>query len=272
MASKFKVALIQNSAIDDLDHNLNECEGFAREASEQQADLICFPEYFACLEKNDQAYISGGYAQEDHPALERMRELAQELGKWVLLGSLPIKISPDKVHNRSILLDISGNVVATYNKIHLFNVALKKGELYEESNTVTPGDASTVCQLPWGKLGMTICYDVRFPHLYRHLANLGADFISIPAAFTATTGAAHWHVLVRSRAIETGCFVFAPGQSGRRPWGRRTYGHSLVVNPWGEVLADGGEDTGIVYADIDRSAVDEARAMISSLKHDRVFT
>ena len=272
MASTFRVALVQNSAIDDLDHNLKECEHFAREAAERHSDFICFPEYFACLEKNDSAYITGGFAEDEHPALQRFTQLAIELGKWLLLGSLPIKISDDKVHNRSFLLDPSGDIAATYNKIHLFNVALKKGELYEESNTVSPGNASTCCDLPWGKLGMTICYDVRFPHLYRHLANQGADFISVPAAFTATTGAAHWHVLLRARAIETGCFIFAPGQSGRRPWGRKTYGHSLIVNPWGEVIADGGEQSGIVYADIDRVAVDEARSMISSLQHDREFT
>lgn len=272
MGSKFRVALVQNSAIDDLEFNLKQCEGFAKQAADRDADIICFPEYFACLEKNDKAYITNGYPQEEHPALVRLSELAKQLGKWFLLGSLPIKISADKVHNRSILLNPLGEVVKTYNKIHLFNVALKKGELYEESNTVTPGDLSAVCDLPWGILGLTICYDVRFPQLYRNLANQGADFISIPAAFTATTGRAHWHVLVRARAIENGCFIFAPGQSGKRPWGRKTFGHSLIVNPWGEVLADGGEEPGVIVAEIDRAQVDEARTMIPSLKHDRVFT
>ena len=271
MSNNFRVALIQNSAIDDLDHNVTECETFIRQAVSDNADLICLPEYFACLEKSDTAYLANGYAESNHPALQHFIALAKECGKWLLLGSLPIKISPEKVHNRSFLLDPSGAVAATYNKIHLFNVSLKQGELYEESRTVEPGDSTAIAQLPWGKLGLSICYDVRFPQLYRHLAKSGADFISVPAAFTATTGAAHWHVLLRSRAIETGSYIFAPGQCGRRPWGRKTYGHSLVVAPWGEVLADGGEEPGVTIVEVDPGAVAEARRMIPSLSHDRPF-
>lgn len=271
MTAMFRVALIQNSAIDDLARNIQEGDKFARDAAAGDADLICFPEYFACLEQNDAAYISGGFTQNEHPALIHFSALASELGKWMLLGSLPVMASTTKVYNRSFLINPTGELVASYDKIHLFNVALKKGELYKESKTVTAGDSAIVSALPWGKLGLTICYDVRFPQLYRHLANRGADFISVPAAFTATTGKAHWHILLRARAIETGCFIFAPGQCGRRPWGRRTYGHSLVVSPWGEVLVDGGEESGVFFADIDRTLVDEARAMIPSLAHDREF-
>jgi len=162
-------------------------------------------------------------------------------------------------------------VVQTYNKVHLFDVSLKRGESYKESNTVAAGDSAKVADLPWGRLGFSVCYDVRFPQLYRQLAHAGADFISIPAAFTATTGAAHWHILVRARAIETGCYVFAPNQFGKRPWGRRTYGHSLIVDPWGEVLADGGEERGFSIAEIDTDKVREARRMIPALTHDRAI-
>ncbi|MGR8949375.1 MAG: carbon-nitrogen hydrolase family protein [Gammaproteobacteria bacterium] len=271
MSDKFRIALVQNSAIDNLDSNISECEAFVRRAVDRGADLICLPEYFACLERKDSDYLSNGFAEADHPALKHFMALASDTGRWILLGSLPIKISPQKVHNRSYLIDPNGAIAATYNKIHLFNVALKKGELYEESRTVEPGESATIVEIPWGKLGLTICYDVRFPQLYRHLAKLGADFISVPAAFTATTGEAHWHVLLRARAIETGSYIFAPGQCGRRPWGRKTYGHSLIVAPWGEILADGGENPGIVVAEVDRTAVDEARRMIPSLSHDRAF-
>ena len=271
MSDSFRVGLVQNSAINDLEHNLAECDQFIRQASTDGAALICLPEYFACLEQQDSDYLKNGFSETDHPALKHYQSLSKELGRWLLLGSLPIKIAADKVHNRSYLINPDGEVVSSYNKIHLFNVALKKGELYEESRTVMPGEHLALADLPWGKLGLSICYDVRFPQLYRRLAKLGADFISVPAAFTATTGEAHWHVLLRARAIENGCFIFAPGQCGRRPWGRRTYGHSLVVAPWGEVLADGGDEPGVVVADIDRTAVDEARRMIPSLTHDRAF-
>ncbi|MEM7467406.1 MAG: carbon-nitrogen hydrolase family protein [Pseudomonadota bacterium] len=271
MSSSFRVGLVQNSATDDLNHNIAECDQFIHQAVDQGADLICLPEYFSCLEKSDAEYIAKGYSETDHPALAHYTALATELKKWILLGSLPIKIAADRVHNRSYLLNPNGERVATYNKIHLFNVALKRGEMYEESRTVKPGTDTTIVDLPWGKLGLTVCYDVRFPHLYRTLAQHGADFISVPAAFTATTGEAHWHVLVRARAIETGSYLLAPGQCGQRPWGRRTYGHSLIVAPWGEILADGGTEPGVVVADVDKTAVDEARRMIPSLQHDRDF-
>lgn len=272
MTNKFTVACVQNSAIDDIDHNIRDARELIDKAVGVGADLVCLPEYFTCLEQTDTLYIERGYLEREHPALEKFAELAAELKVWLLLGSVAVKVSAEKVGNRSYLLNSSGEVVQTYDKIHLFDVSLKRGESYKESNTVAPGDRACVADLPWGRLGFSVCYDVRFPQLYRTLAQAGADFISIPAAFTATTGAAHWHVLVRARAIETGCYVFAPGQCGRRPWGRRTYGHSLIVDPWGEVLADAGEDPGIIIAEIDPDKVSEARRMIPSLKHDRVIT
>lgn len=268
---KFTVACVQNSAIDDIDENLRDTTELYSMAVDRGADFICLPEYFACLEQRDTLYLERGYSEREHPALAHFAELAANNRRWTLLGSLAIKINARKVSNRSYLLNPSGEVVQTYDKIHLFDVSLKRGETYRESNTVQPGSQARVAELPWGVLGFTVCYDVRFPQLYRELAHAGADFISIPAAFTATTGAAHWHTLVRARAIETGCYVFAPDQYGRRPWGRRTYGHSLIVDPWGEVLADAGEQRGIAMAEIDPGKVDEARRMIPALTHDRAF-
>lgn len=267
--SSFKVACVQNSAIDDTARNIDDVSELVRLAIKDGAEFVCLPEYFSCLEKTDTLYLQRGFSEDGHPALAHFKALASECGAWILLGSLAIKVSEQHVANRSYVIDNSGRVVQTYDKIHLFDVALKGGEMYRESNTVAPGRHARLAELPWGRIGLSICYDVRFPYLYRSLARAGAHFLTVPAAFTATTGAAHWHVLVRSRAIETGCYVFAPGQCGTRPWGRRTYGHSLIVDPWGEVLADAGAERGYIIADIDPSKVDEARKMIPALSHDR---
>jgi predicted amidohydrolase len=272
VAAPFKTACIQNCATDDLAANLDKVERLLREAVAAGAGLVCLPEFFSNLEPADGAYFDKGYAADDHPALHRLQRLARELGVHVLLGSIPIRHRDRKVFNRSFLLAADGAILATYDKIHLFDVAIKDGQTYRESGGVAPGDRAVVGALPWGRLGLSICYDVRFPQLYRRLAQAGADFIAIPAAFTAKTGAAHWHTLVRARAIETGCYVFAPAQCGTRPWGRQTYGHSLIVDPWGAVLADGGEGEGFIVAEIDPARVAEARRMIPALTHDRQFT
>ena len=269
MSTTFKVACVQNCASNDMSANLATVERLVRSADEQGAALVCLPEFFCNLEPADGSYYDNGFAADHHPALAAMRALGRELGLWLLLGSMPVKAADRKVHNRSIVLDPQGAVIATYNKIHLFDVAIKDGQSYKESNGVAAGAEAVIAVLPWGGLGLTICYDVRFPHLYRQLAQHGASFLSIPAAFTAKTGAAHWHTLVRARAIETGCYVFAPGQCGTRPWGRATYGHSLIVDPWGVVLADAGEHEGVVVAEVDPARVTEVRRMIPSLTHDR---
>jgi predicted amidohydrolase len=199
-------------------------------------------------------------------------KLARELKVWILIGSVQLPSSPGKSWNRSLLIDDTGKTVAHYDKIHLFDVTLKNGETYSESARITGGGEAVIAHTPWGKLGMTICYDVRFPHLYRTLAQAGAEFLSIPSAFTHTTGTAHWHALLRARAIENGAYVFAPAQCGEHPGNRKTYGHSLIVNPWGEIIAEAGEDkTGIITATIDTDAVRKARLMIPSLTHDRAF-
>jgi predicted amidohydrolase len=265
----FTVACIQNCAGDDLDANVADATDLARRAAGSGAQLVCFPENFTCLEPRDELYWRRGYPESSHPALAHFGALARELGVHLALGSLSIKLDDGRVANRSYVIAADGSVRCTYDKIHLFDVRLKNGELYKESNVVAPGDAARICTLPWGNLGLSICYDVRFPHLYRLLAQHGADFIAIPAAFTYTTGLAHWHILVRARAIETGCYIFAAGQSGTRAWGRRTFGHSLIVDPWGEVLADGGDSPGFILARIDPAKVGEARRMIPALEHDR---
>jgi len=269
MSNAFTVACIQNCAEDDVALNLETSSRLVRQAAADGAQLICLPENFTCLEERDELYTVRACREEEHPALTVFPELARELGVHLLLGSLTIRLDNGKVNNRSYLLGSDGEILATYNKIHLFDVQLKEGEMYRESATVEPGKHCTLAALPWGRLGMTVCYDVRFPYLYRTLAQQGADFLAVPAAFTATTGEAHWHVLLRARAIETGCYVFAPGQCGRRRWGRRTYGHSLIVDPWGAVLADAGSEPGYVLARVDPAKVAEARAMIPSLRHDR---
>ena len=265
----FKVACIQNCATNDMPANLARAAEMLREARARGAALACLPEFFCNLEPADGSYYDNGYEADAHPALAAMRALASELDLWLLLGSMPVRAPGRKVYNRAFVLDPRGATVATYDKIHLFDVAIKDGQTYRESHGVAPGDSAVIAALPWGGLGLTICYDVRFPHLYRRLAQAGASFISIPAAFTAKTGAAHWHTLVRARAIETGCYVFAPGQCGTRPWGRQTYGHSLIVDPWGVVLADGGEEEGIIVAEVDTARVADVRRMIPSLEHDR---
>jgi predicted amidohydrolase len=180
--------------------------------------------------------------------------------------------SDDRLANRSFLIAPDGGIAARYDKIHMFDVELEGGESYRESNAFHPGEAAVLASLPWGVLGMTICYDLRFPHLYRALAQAGADFLSIPSAFTVPTGRAHWHVLMRARAIETGCFVFSPAQWGEHAEGRKTYGHSLIVAPWGEILAEADDGTGFITADVDPVKITESRRKVPSLSHDRPFT
>jgi deaminated glutathione amidase len=271
MMSSFKVACIQNCANDDIAENIAIASQLVQDAVTAGAELVCLPENFTCLEERDDRYLSRGYDAASHPALAHFQRLAQKLGVFLSLGSLTIKKSAELVANRGYLISSAGDVLGEYDKIHLFDVRLKNGELYKESNVVGPGDCAVVIDLPWGRLGLSICYDLRFPHLYRTLAQAGAQFIAIPAAFTHTTGMAHWHTLIRARAIETGCFVFAAAQCGTRRWGRRTFGHSLIVDPWGEVLADAGAEPGFVIADIAPARVTEVRAMIPSLEHDRTI-
>jgi len=209
--------------------------------------------------------------EERDPALAALREAARRLGIYVHIGSLSVKASPDKAANRSFLIDRAGDVIARYDKIHMFDVDLANGDSRRESRTYRPGELAVVADLPWGRLGVTICYDLRFPALYRALAEAGASFFSIPSAFTRPTGEAHWHVLMRARAIENGCFVFAAAQGGKHESGRETFGHSLIVDPWGRVLAEGGTEPGIIVAEVDPAQVTAARSQIPSLHNGRRF-
>jgi len=272
MTADFRAACIQNCADNDQAGNLERAERLVRAAAADGADFITLPEYFACIEPDDAVLLATAEPESEHQALAHVRALAGELGRWMLIGAIPVRVAADKVNNRSYLIGPDGGIRARYNKIHLFDVELGESERYTESATVRPGEEAVVADLPWMRLGMSVCYDLRFPELYRRLALAGAGLLSVPSAFTRTTGRAHWHVLLRARAIETGCFVLAPAQHGVRPWGRATFGHSLIVDPWGSVLADAGDAEGFVCADIDATAVAAARRRLPALQHARSFT
>ena len=267
----FTVACVQNCAGTETEPNLKDCAELVREAAGRGAAFILLPEYFTGLDIEGHILIPEAFAEADHPALPLFAGLAREHRAWILLGSLAITLEDGAFANRSYLLDPDGAVAARYDKIHLFDVDLPGGESYRESATIAPGACAAVADLPWGRVGLSVCYDLRFAQLYRALAKAGADFLAVPAAFTKTTGQAHWHVLLRARAIETGCYVFAPCQYGVHAGDRATYGHSLIIDPWGQVLADGGEDRGVVVAEVDPAAVVRARGMIPALQHDRAF-
>ena len=241
------------------------------QAANEGADLICLPEYFASLEINGNLLLGRPLPEEGHPALDLFSGLAKDQGVAILLGSLAIQTEDGKIANRSFMIDRGGDITARYDKIHLFDVDLPNGESYLESGTVRPGERAVLAPTPWGPLGLTICYDIRFAALYRRLAQAGAKMLAAPAAFTKTTGEAHWHVLQRARAIENGAFVFSPSQYGVHAGGRECYGHSVIIDPWGRVLADGGEEAGYVIAEVDLAEADKARSMIAALQHDRDF-
>jgi len=271
MTTTFTLACVQTHATTDMAANLDAVEAQVRQARRQGADFIATPENVALLQRN--FAIAKGQARplDDHPAVERFGRLAAELGVWILAGSIATLKPDGKLANTSVLFDGRGAIAASYDKIHLFDVDLAGGKSYRESATYRPGAKGVVAQTPWGPLGMTVCYDLRFPHLYRDLAKAGAVMLSVPSAFTKMTGEAHWHVLLRARAIETGCFVFAPAQHGVHDGGYLSFGHSLIIDPWGRVLADAGEGTGIASATIDLTKVIEVRGQIPSLAHDRPY-
>lgn len=271
MRETIRAACVQLRSSDDVQENLKTASAFIREAHGKGARFIGTPENTCLMAPDGGAKLEKSFPEDKDPALPAFQRLAEELGIWLLIGSLAIKVSDTKTANRSYLIGPEGRILGRYDKIHLFDVNLPSGESYRESNTVAPGSGAVVVSLLWGKVGMTVCYDLRFPQLYRALAKAGADILTVPAAWTETTGKVHWQVLVRARAIETGCFVFAPTQGGLHANGRRTYGHSMIVSPWGDVLAEGGTDPGIIMADLDLNAVNDARARIPALQHDRPY-
>jgi predicted amidohydrolase len=271
MPDRLKVALVQLSSGREIEPNLATIRDLVRQAAAAGAEFILTPENAAMLEPLRAPKFARAEDEAQPRVLAEFAVLARETGAWLLAGSVATRLpgEPDRLANRSVLFDPAGRITARYDKIHMFDVDLDSGESYRESAQFRPGDRAVLAETPWGPLGLTICYDLRFPRLYRALAQSGARLISIPSAFTVPTGRAHWEVLIRARAIETGCFVLAPAQTGEHAEGRRTWGHSLIVDPWGEVLADGGDAIGIVSAELDLSRIDEARRMVPSLGHDR---
>ncbi len=271
MSQVFRAACVQLRTGLDVDANIAAATALIREAKSKGAHFAATPEMTSLFEAESDALFAKVLTQEDDTALIAFRALAEELSLWLLIGSLPIRVAERQCANRSFLIDPKGAVRATYDKIHMFDVDLPGGEVYRESKNYRPGERAVVANLPWGKLGMSVCYDLRFPQLYRTLAKAGASFLSIPAAFTYTTGQAHWHVLQRARAIETGCFVIAPAQGGKHENGRHTFGHSVIVDPWGNIVAEAGDSPTVIVADIDPNKVAEARSRVPALTHDREF-
>ena len=268
----FKAACIQTTATPDLRHDIGVLDRMIREAAREGAALVATPEYCAGLDTRDGKMFPVAYREEEHPALPHMQDLARDLGIWLLIGSIGVKAPDERIFNRSFMLSPGGAIAARYDKVHLFDIDLGEGRSYRESATIAPGERGVVAPCAEGMIGLSICYDIRFPDLYRAYAKAGAAMLAAPAAFTKVTGEAHWHVLQRARAIENGAYVISTGQCGTLSGGAQCYGHSLIVDPWGRVLADGGEAPGMVMAEIDLSLVAETRRRIPSLTHDRPFT
>jgi predicted amidohydrolase len=270
-AAIFKAAMIQMRSGLKVAINIDAAVRLIGEAKSAGADYVLTPEMTNILAAKREQLFAAIVDEELDASLAILRELARRLGIFIHIGSLAIRLAHDRAANRSFLVDPKGNVAARYDKIHMFDVDLADGESYRESSNYRPGELAVLADLPWGRLGLTVCYDLRFPALYRGLAEAGATMLAIPSAFTRQTGEAHWHVLVRTRAIENGCFVFAAAQGGKHETGRDTYGHSLIVDPWGRIIAEGGAEPGVVMAEIDPAEVANARARIPSLQHGRRF-
>ena len=271
MTGVLRLACVQLCTGNDMARNIADAEDLVREAADAGADLVSLPECAALIEPDRAAFHRKVGPEAEHPALSVFSSLARELGIWIHVGSLAVRCGDGAIANRTYLIDVGGHVVARYDKIHMFDVDLANGETFRESDSYRPGTRAVFADLPWGRLGLTICYDVRFPALYGHLARCGALFIAVPSAFTRRTGSVHWEVLLRARAIETGSWIFAAAQCGNHGGGRESYGHSLIVDPWGQVLADGGEDVGVIVADIDPARTAEARKAIPALANTRDF-
>ena len=267
----FTAGLVQMRAGLSPQANLDDAIRLIEQAQNAGAEYVLTPEMTNVLEIKRERLFATIAPEESDATLAALRELARKLGIFLHIGSLAIKVLPEKAVNRSFLIDPKGDILARYDKIHMFDVELGDGESYRESRNYRPGEIGVAADLPWGRLGLTICYDLRFPALYRALAEAGCSFLAIPSAFTKQTGEAHWHVLIRARAIENGAFVLAAAQGGKHENGRETFGHSLIVDPWGRILAEAGTEPGVLLAAIDPAEVTAARAKIPSLQHGRRF-
>ena len=268
---QFNIACLQTSPRPDFQAALDEAISLAEKATAAGADIITLPEYCGGLKTAGSTFAPPFETEENHPVLKGLRDFAKNKKKFILIGSIAISGPADKILNRSYIIDDFGNIISRYDKIHLFDIKLSESELYRESSTVHGGETAVICQTPLGCFGQTICYDLRFPHLFRDLSQAGAEILFVPAAFTKKTGEAHWHVLNRARAIENGVFVVAPCAVGKVEGGGECYGHSLIINPWGEVLADAGAHSGFINVNINLEEVDSTRKRIPSLSHDKAF-
>jgi predicted amidohydrolase len=272
-----RLALLQLNVSDDPVANLAVTRDYLAQAAQGGADFALTPEVTNCLSASRTHQQQVLQLQEDDPTLAALRQDAKALGLWLLIGSLALKTeeADGRFANRSFMIGPDGQIAGQYDKIHMFDVQVAAQETYRESDGYRPGTQASVVKTPFGAVGQSICYDVRFAYLYRALAQAGADILTVPAAFSPVTGAAHWEVLLRARAIETGCFVVAPAQTGthqnQRGKTRKTYGHSMVIAPWGEVLADAGTEPGVTFVDIDMADVAQARLRVPALTHDREF-
>jgi predicted amidohydrolase len=269
--STFRAGLIQTRAGEQPAANLETVVKLIGEAKAGGASYVQTPEMTNIMVASRDKLLAAIVPEESDASLATFRELARKLGIYLHIGSLAVKATTDKAANRSFLIDPQGEIAARYDKIHMFDVDLANGESYRESRSYKPGDLAVLHDLPWGRLGLTICYDLRFPSLYRALGEAGASFLAIPSAFTRQTGEAHWHVLNRARAIENGCYVMAAAQGGRHENGRETFGHSMVVDPWGCIVAEGNTEPGVIFAEIDPAEVAKARSRVPSLQHGRRF-
>ena len=273
-----RAGLVQLTVSDDPAANLPETLALVRAAAQGGAGFVLTPECTNALSSNRTRQRALFHAEGNDPTLAALRDEAARAGIWLLIGSLGLLTddADGRFANRSFLIAPSGDIAARYDKIHMFDVNVSETEVYRESSGYRPGNRAVLADTPFGRIGMTVCYDLRFPHLYRRLAQAGAEILTVPAAFNHITGAAHWETLLRARAIETGCYVLAPAQTGFHPEvegkGRRTHGHSLAIAPWGEILSDAGTEPGITFADLDLAEVARARDRVPSLSHDRDFT
>lgn len=266
-----RAGLVQLRTGRDMARNFTVAAALIREAKAQGAGFVLTPEMTNILEPDRPRLNALARTEREDESVAGFSALASELGLWLNIGSLALKGEGGKLVNRSLLFRPDGSLAARYDKMHLFDVDLPTGETLRESHAYDGGGQAVIAEAPFGRIGLTICYDVRFPYLYRALAQAGAIFLTVPSAFTVSTGAAHWHVLLRARAIETGSFVLAAAQGGTHESGRETYGHSLFVSPWGEVLAEAGTEPRILVADLDPAVVGEARRRIPALAHGRTF-
>jgi predicted amidohydrolase len=271
MSRSFTVACLQTRPMPDFASALTEALSLAEIAVADGADLLCLPEYCGGLKTEGAAFAPPHAIEADHPVINGLREFATQKGVDILIGSVAVSGQGAKFNNRGLYVDRSGEVLSRYDKIFLFDVNLSETEVYRESDRVAPGDQAIIADTRFGRIGHSICYDLRFAQLYRDLAQAGAEMLFCPAAFAVPTGQAHWHVLNRSRAIENGAFMISPCAVGAVSGGGASYGHSLIVNPWGEILSDGGDAAGVTMAQIDLDLVAATRKRIASLQHDRKY-